>query len=71
MVDLNVMVIGILDKAEPTLRYAQHSIFQNVPLFAAIGKFVKLSKLMNKAYTIIACKSTRFLFNNIHLKEKE
>ena len=39
MADLNVMVMGILDRADHTLKYAQHSIFQNGPLFfAEVGK---------------------------------
>ena len=44
MTELNVVVMGILDRADHTLKYAQ--------FFAEVGKCVKWYKLKNKSYAL-------------------
>ena len=54
MAYLNVVVIGILNRADPALKYAQQKIFQNGPILgsALVDKCVKLFKSKNKLYAL-------------------
>ena len=45
MADLNVAVMGNLDRADYTLKHAQQSIFLNGPLFCKDGQMCEISQI--------------------------
>ena len=45
MTDKNLAVMGILDMAGNTLKYAQQSIFQNGPLFCKSGQIWEMIQI--------------------------
>ena len=45
MADLNVAVMGILDRADHTLNNAQHGIFLNGSLFCKGGQMCEINQI--------------------------
>ena len=52
MTDLNLAVMGILDMADLTLKYAQQSIFQNGPLFCKGWQMCEMIQIEGNSYTL-------------------